>query len=164
MYIIAYYVRRKWIFWEIKNILVIKIKLEFICSNMSQEQQNYYFTKFYASNENVLRDDKNKQYNPYYVTSVAPNIVHCRGKLLFQNLYFQMMKIMMSGFSFLQRPYVHQILTNQRNENSFYSVFRTESDVWLNLISSGITKCMQTLTPEFLITYGLKWTETTEAS
>lgn len=102
--------------------------------------------KFYASNENLFRDDKNKQYNPYYITSVAPNIVHC-GENLFQNLYFRMRKVLMSGFPFLQIPYVHQILTNQRNENSFYSVFRSKSDVWLNLISSGIAKCMQTLTP-----------------
>lgn len=39
--------------------------------------------KLYASNENQeQRDDKNKQYNPYYITSVAPNIVHCGGEFI----------------------------------------------------------------------------------
>lgn len=39
--------------------------------------------KLYASNESQeQRDDKNKQYNPYYITSVAPNIVHCRGNFV----------------------------------------------------------------------------------
>lgn len=145
------YVRCKLIFWEIENILVIKIKLELSVQTCRKNKKLMILLqseiKLYASNENILRDDKNKQYNPYYITSVAPNIVHCGGNLLFQNLYFQMRKILMSGFSFLQIPYVHQILTNQRNENSFYSVVRSKSDVWLNLISSGIAKCMQTLTP-----------------
>lgn len=79
-------------FWGIKNFLVIKIKLELSVHTCRKNKQTYYFTerhvvkcdiKLYASNENQeQRDDKKKQYNPYYITSVAPNIVHCGGNFV----------------------------------------------------------------------------------